>query len=237
MENNSKTGILYIVATPIGNLEDMTLRAMRVIGEVDIVFAEDTRVSKKLIDFVSSRHSQPVTHNPQLKSYHQHSSDAHKAEILNLLLMGKNLALVTDAGTPGISDPGNELVDFIQSQNPSVEVIPIPGPSALTSALSVCGFDTTQFFFTGFLPKKKRLKLLNWLKDNKLTFAYFDSPFRYIKNLKDIQSIFGDEVRVLVARELTKLHERSFRGKIGEVIEKCEQDDKRGEVVVVVGKN
>src|SRR3990167_3828449 len=141
-------GDLYIVATPIGNLEDITLRAIKVLSEVDIVLAEDTRITKRLLDYLSTNYKLPAT---KLLSYHQHSGEEKRLEILNYLLDNKNLALVTDAGTPGISDPGNELIDFLLSYKPDLKIIPIPGASALSSTLSVCGFDVNHFIFLGFL--------------------------------------------------------------------------------------
>ena len=191
------TGTLYIVATPIGNLEDVTLRCINILSDVDIVLAEDTRVSRKLLDFIyafnpktrirklglskRSKHNfdisrlttinpKPATHFPQLISYHQHSSEEKRLEILNYLLSGKNIALVTDAGTPGISDPGNELIEYLLEYKPDIKIVPIPGASALTSALSVSGFDVNKFVFLGFLPKKKRNKLFDWLKMGNLVF-------------------------------------------------------------------
>src|SRR3989344_5336729 len=156
MENSGfKLGTLYIVATPIGNLEDVTLRAIEKLKEVDIVLAEDTRVTKKLLNFVFFFKSKRTAQQPQLISYHQHSGEEKKLEILNYLIEGKNLALVTDAGTPGISDPGNELIDYLLSYKPDLKIVPIPGASAITAALSVSGFRADKFLFLGFWPKKK----------------------------------------------------------------------------------
>ncbi|MFH1543128.1 MAG: 16S rRNA (cytidine(1402)-2'-O)-methyltransferase, partial [Patescibacteria group bacterium] len=152
-------GDLYIVATPIGNLEDITLRALKTLKEVNFILAEDTRVSRKLLMHYE-------IDIPTL-SYHQHSSDSKKFEILKMLLDGKNLALITDAGTPGISDPGNELIDFILEKEPDIKIIPIPGASAITTALSVSGFKAFNYIFLGFLPKKGNTKLFEWLKNGK----------------------------------------------------------------------
>jgi len=218
-------GNLYIVGTPIGNLEDITLRAIKILSEADIVLAEDTRVTSKL----SSKYKLPET----IISYHQHSGDEKKFEILKYLLEGKNIALVTDAGTPGISDPGNELIDFILDKEPKIKIIPIPGASALTTALSVSGFRTDKFVFIGFLPKKKRNKLLNWLKEGRLTFAFYESPKRIIKTLDILEEYFGEETRVLVARELTKIYETLYRGSIKDVKMEISGNIK-GEIVVVV---
>jgi len=218
-------GSLYIVATPIGNLEDITLRAIKILSEADIILAEDTRVTSKL----SSRYKIPKS----IVGYHQHSSEGKKYEILKHLLERKNIVLVTDAGTPGISDPGNELVDFIRDKDSTVKIIPVPGPSALTAALSVSGFRCDKFVFLGFLPKKKRTKLFNWLKEGKFTFAFFESPNRIEKSLDVLEEVFGGETRVFIGRELTKIYETLYTGTIQETKERFKGKVK-GEIVVVV---
>lgn len=220
------TGILYIIATPIGNLEDITLRALRILKESDLILTEDTRKSSILLKYYDI--IIPTS------SYHQHSGEQKKLEILNLLLEGKNLSLITDAGTPGISDPGNELVDYLLSYIPDLKIVPVPGASALSATLSVCGFDVNKFVFLGFLPKKKRNKLFDWLKEGKLGFCYYDSPNRILKNLEMVEHIFGSHLRVFVARELTKIHESLYRGRIKEVHSILEKEKIRGECVVVV---
>ncbi len=219
-------GSLYIVATPIGNLEDISLRALRILKEVDLILAEDTRVTSKLLS-----HYDVDTHT---LSYHQHSSEKKKESILNQLVNGQNLALVTDAGTPGISDPGNELINYLLEKDARINIVPIPGASAVTTALSVSGFKTNKFVFIGFLPKKKRKKLLNWLKESKVTFAFYESPKRITKTLGVLMEYFGEEKRVLVARELTKLYESLYRGKISDVIEEMSSKTIKGEIVVIV---
>jgi len=226
-------GNLYIVATPIGNLEDITLRAINILKDVDCIIAEDTRITKKLLDFIAT-YLKLSNYNPNLISYHQHSGEGKKFEILNMLLNGKNLALVTDAGTPGISDPGNELIDFLLSYKSDLKVIPIPGPSSITAALSVSGFRTDKFLFLGFWPKKKQDKLINYLKTSKLPFVFYESPFRIIKTLITLKKAFGGDIRVFVGRELTKLYESLYRGKISEVLEKLQKERLKGEIVVVV---
>ena len=218
-------GKLYIVATPIGNLEDITLRAKRILSEVDIILAEDTRVTKKL--------TSPST---KLISYHQHSSEQKKLEILKNLIEGKNIALVTDAGTPGISDPGNELIDYLLDKEPKIGVVPIPGPSSLTAALSVCGFDVNKFKFLGFFPKKKRTKVFEEIKEGKIAYVYFDSPKRVLKTLSELLGYTGSSRRVFVGRELTKKFESVYRGEINDVLEKMKTTNPKGEVVVVVEK-
>lgn len=220
------TGVLYIVATPIGNLEDITIRAIRVMREVDLILAEDTRVSKKLL----MRYD---IDTPTL-SYHQHSSEEKKLGVLGRLAKGEKIALVSDAGTPGISDPGNKLIDFILSYKPEVKIVPIPGASAITTALSVCGFNVNHFVFLGFLPKKKRNKLFDWLKEGKISFAFYESPFRIKKTLEALEQVFGGHTRIFVARELTKLHETLYRGTIREVSVQLAKEKVKGEIVVVV---
>ncbi len=228
-------GTLYIVATPIGNLEDITLRALRVLKEVDLILAEDTRVTKKLLNHYQIEKS--------IQTYHQHSSLDTKYYILNTLAAGKNIALVTDAGTPGISDPGNELVSYlIHNTGYSIQVVPIPGPSSLTAAISVSGLDLSKFIFIGFWPKKKKTKLVSSLKELKIPFVFFESPFRIEKTLQDLEKNFGPDINIFIARELTKLHETLYRGKIEEVLIKLKKDKMtqgsssavKGEIVVIV---
>ncbi len=223
------SGILYIVATPIGNLEDITLRALKILKEVDIILAEDTRQTKILLNHYDIK--------VNTLSYFQHSGERRKFEILNYLLEGKNLALVTDAGTPGISDPGNELIDFLLSYNPEIKIVPLPGASAITTALSVCGFNINKFLFLGFLPKKRQNKLFGWIKEGKIPFAFYESPKRILKTIKTLKDIFGGHARIFIAREITKLHEYFYRGTIFEVIKKLEKERIRGEVVVIVELN
>jgi len=203
----------------------MTLRALRVLKEVDLILAEDTRVTGKLLSHYEI--DRPIL------TYQQHTSDAKKAEILGNLLTGNNIALVTDAGTPGISDPGNELIDFILQREALIQIIPIPGPSAITSALSVSGFRSDKFLFLGFMPKKGKTKLFQWLKDGQVTFVFYESPHRILKTLDLLESEFGN-VSVVVAREMTKVYESIYRGTPLEVKEKLLKDPVKGEIVVVV---
>lgn len=224
-------GKLYIVATPIGNLRDITLRAIETLKEADLILAEDTRVTKKLLDYLSAHHSLPAK---QLISYHHHSPEKRKLEILTRLIRGEDIALVTDAGTPGVSDPGNELIYFLISKEPDIEVIPIPGVSAVTAALSVSGMNVNRFVFAGFLPKSKLNKFIDQYFSLGLPVVYFDSPHRVIKNLHRIKDLIDSNCQVFVARELTKLHETHHRGSIDEVVDQISADDARGEVVVVV---
>lgn len=256
-----KTGALYIVATPIGNLEDITLRAIRILNEVDIILAEDTRITRKLISSlnfqfpitnekcppgsdIASKDSlknkkppYPISHIPytKLQSYHQHSKEEKKLWILKELNDGKKIALVADAGTPGISDPGNELISFLLEKNPKIKIVPIPGPSAVITALSILGFNVNKFVFIGFMPKKKKKKLLRWLIEGGIPFAYYDSPHRLLKNLETIEEFFGSDIKIVVARELTKLHETVYRGNIAEVGDSLKKEKLKGEVVVTIG--
>ncbi len=220
------TGTLYIVATPIGNLEDITLRALKVLKEVDLILAEDTRVTKKLLNHYQIE--KPI------QTYHQHSSLDTKYYILNTLSTGKNIALVTDAGTPGISDPGNELVSFINHNSQFMSVVPIPGPSSLTAAISVSGLDLSKFIFLGFWPKKGKTKLVKNLKELKLPFIFFESPFRIEKTLQDLKKEFGPDINIFIARELTKLHETRYYGKVEEVTSQLKKGSVKGEIVVIV---
>ena len=224
---------LYIVATPIGNLEDISLRALRVLREVDLILCEDTRVTKKLLDRYQIK--------KPLLSYHQHSKLQKLDYIISLLKEGKNLALVSDSGTPGVSDPGNKLVEkVVEVLSDKVKIIPIPGPSALTCAASVSGFSMDKFLFFGFLPKKKKRKeVLKEILRSKYPVIFYESPYRIIKTLKELNleaETSNLEPKVVVCRELTKKFETIYRGKIEEVIEKIEKNQIKGEFVVIVGK-
>lgn len=215
---------LFVVATPIGNLEDITYRAVRILSEVDLIAAEDTRTTKNLL--VKYNINTPLT------SYHKFNIRSKTNYLIDLIKQGKNLGLVSDSGTPGISDPGYELIKAAIEQDIRVEVI--PGPSAIITALVGSGLPTDKFVFEGFLPKKpgKKRKLLRSLQQETRTIIIYESPFRLIKTLKEIQTIFG-EVLVAVGRELTKKFEEIKRGKAGEVIEYFENKGVKGEVVLV----
>ena len=205
--------MLYIVATPIGNLEDITLRAVRILKEADYIFAEDTRVTKKLLNHLEISNT--------LYRYDEHTKQHQVENIISLLKEGKNVALVTDAGTPCISDPGYEVVDA--ALNEGIKVIPIPGVSAMTAAASVAGVSMRRFIFEGFLPKKKgRQTLLKSFADEKRTIMFFESPHRVVKTLKDIEEFMGVKNIVLV-REITKIYEEIIRGTTSELIEKFEK--------------
>jgi len=224
---------LYIVATPIGNLEDISLRALRILKEVDLILCEDTRVTKKLLDRYQIK--------KPLLSYHQHSKLQKIDYIISLLKEGKNLALVSDSGTPGVSDPGNKLVNEVMKWlSDRVKIIPIPGPSALTCAASVSGFPMDKFLFLGFLPKKKKRKeVLKEILESKYPVIFYESPYRILKTLKELNleaKTYKLEPKLVVCRELTKKFETIYRGKIEEVIKKIESSPIKGEFVIVVGK-
>lgn len=216
---------IYIVGTPIGNLEDLTFRAFNVLRKADFILAEDTRKTKILLDRYEI--------DKKVVSYHQYSKLTKVEYIIELLKSGKDLALVTDAGTPGISDPGNFLLEKIWAEKENgldVEIIPIPGASSLTSILSVCGFPTDDFIFLGFLPKKKgRQTLFEKLKKGKTTIIFFESPHRIEKTLKELEKYLGN-IEVVIGRELTKKFEEIIRGRIGEIKIK----NIKGEFVVVL---
>ena len=217
---------LYIIATPIGNLEDITLRALRVIKEVDLILCEDTRHTKRLLDKYEI--------NTPTMSYHQHSKLNKINKIVNLLECGKNLALVSDAGTPGISDPGNKLIEYLVENNIDVKIIPIPGPSAVISALSISGFPTDNFIFLGFVPHKKgRQTFFENLAKEKKTATFYESPHRIMKTLESLKK-YIPEKEIAVCRELTKIYETIYRGKPDEVAKKIASDEIKGEFVVVV---
>ncbi|MCJ7787076.1 16S rRNA (cytidine(1402)-2'-O)-methyltransferase [Patescibacteria group bacterium] len=227
---------LYIIGTPIGNLEDLSFRALRILKEVDLILCEDTRVTKKLLDHYWIK--------TQTLSYHQHSKLKKVEEIVQLLKEGKNLALVSDAGTPGISDPGNKLVEeVIKRLGDEVKVIPIPGPSAVTAAASISGFPMDKFVFMGFPPtKRKRKKFFEEMINSKYPVIFYESPYRITKTLNELQNLIIchgliDKLGVVVCRELTKKFETTYRGTIKEVIEKINPPAGKkikGEFVVIV---
>ena len=218
---------LYIVGTPIGNLEDVSKRALRTLSEVDLILCEDTRVTKKLLDHYEIK-------TPTL-SYHQHSELKKVEYIIQLLKNGKNLALVSDAGTPGISDPGNKLIArLIEVQPRSVEIVPIPGPSAVTAAASLVSFAIDKFVFLGFPPaKKKRKKFFEEVVNSKYPVIFYESPHRIIKSLTELRTL-DEKMEVIVCRELTKKFETIYRGIVKEVLEKLKKEETRGEFVVIV---
>ena len=234
---------LYIIATPIGNLGDITLRAIETLKRVDFVLCEDTRISQKLLNHLGIK--KPII------SYHHHSGAFKEEMIIGLLKQGKHGALISDAGTPGISDPGNKLIHqilkmwesdpppfFSATSTDEFRVITVPGPSAITAIASVCGFSTDKFLFLGFPPHKKgRNKFFKEIIDSKYPVIFFESPHRIIKSLSELMSLVNSHkllVNVVVGRELTKKFETIYRGSIGEVIKQIEKDKIKGEFVVVI---
>jgi len=218
-------GTLYIVATPIGNLEDITLRAIRVLREVDAIAAEDTRHTQKLL-------SKFDIHTP-LTSYHDHNKEEKAPILVSHLLEGKSIALVSDAGTPGISDPGYFLINLAIDQK--VPVVPIPGATAAIAALSVSGLPTDRFVFEGFLPSKHatRMKRLTELAKEERTLLFYEAPHRIMQALDDMQKVLGDRKAVLT-RELTKIHEQVIRGSLSEAKKQLEAGSMKGEFTIIV---
>jgi len=217
--------VLYIVATPIGNLEDISKRALRTLSEVDLILCEDTRVTKKLLD-----HYQVKT---SVISYHQHSKINKIEYIIGLLKDGKNLALVSDAGTPGISDPGGKLISEVYKLG--FKICPIPGASAVITAASISGFPTDRFLFMGFPPqKKKRKKFFEEAVGSKYPVVFYESTYRILKTLEELKEM-DSKLILIVCRELTKKFETIYRGEIGEVIKEIKKGETRGEFVVVLG--
>lgn len=218
---------LYIVSTPIGNLRDITLRAIDILKGVDFILCEDTRQTLKLLNHYDIRKS--------LISYFQHSKLAKVDYILGQLEQGKNIALVSDAGTPGISDPGGKLISLIVEKIGKIEIIPIPGPSALTTAASVSGFPMDKFLFLGFPPaKKKRKRFFEEVVNSKYPVIFYESPYRILKTLAQLKDSLPRAKRVVVCRELTKKFETIYRGEIGEVIKEIEKGQIKGEFVVII---
>jgi 16S rRNA (cytidine1402-2'-O)-methyltransferase len=221
-------GILYIIATPIGNLEDITYRAVRILGEVDRIACEDTRQTRKLLDRYGI--SKPLV------SYHEHNEAARSEELLRDLKAGKNIALVSDAGTPLISDPGYRLVAGAREQG--ISVSPIPGPAALLAALSASGLPTDSFVFLGFFPPKSgaRKKLLEEWQSSPAALIFYEAPHRVVQTLQDIAATLGARPIVL-ARELTKIHEEFLRGSAAELLEAlAKRSPLKGEITLIVGK-
>lgn len=219
--------MLYVVATPIGNLDDISQRAITTLNQVDFVFSEDTRTTNKLLNSYDIE--------TRVESFHQHSAQSKIDYALDLLEQGKDLALVSESGTPVISDPGARLIDQVYQKG--YEVVPIPGPSALTAAASVSGFPMNEFLFLGFPPKKnKRKRFFQEVADSKIPVILYESPHRIIKTLSELQQVVDSGSRILVGRELTKKFESIYRGPISKVIKRVEQDPIKGEYTIVVGK-
>lgn len=219
-------GTLYLVATPIGNLEDITLRALKTLKEVDIILAEDTRKTLKLLNHFEI--------SKKLISFYRHNEGVKIDYVLSLLNDGKNLAVVSDAGTPGISDPGEDLVRACIENN--IKIVPIPGACAFIQGLIVSGFDTTRFVFEGFLPmnKRGRKEKLSTLQNEERTMIFYEAPHKLKYTLADMIEYFGEDRRIVLARELTKIHEEYLRMTLKETLEYYEENDIKGEFVVLV---
>jgi len=239
---------LYIVGTPIGNLEDISLRALRILGEVDFILCEDTRVTGKLLSHYKI--------NTPTISYHQHSSENKVRQIIDLLANGKNLALVSDAGTPGISDPCGKLVQAVlEKLDGAVQIESVPGPSAVTASLSISGMPTDKFIFMGFPPHKKgRQTFIRKIMESDYPAVVYESKHRIVHFLEELKKASEENkevnkkgeledkpinlTSVVVCRELSKMHETVYRGEINRIIEKIKANtnDQKGEFVVIVGK-
>ncbi|MFQ5903829.1 MAG: 16S rRNA (cytidine(1402)-2'-O)-methyltransferase [Candidatus Binatia bacterium] len=218
-------GTLYIVASPIGNLEDITLRALRVLKEVDLIAAEDTRHTKKLL--VHYGIATPLT------SYHQHNEKARSVSLVHRLSSGCRIALISDAGTPILSDPGFKLVQG--AIHAGIPVVPIPGPSALTTVLGASGLPTDRFVFEGFLPARKseRREMLRELREEQRTLVFYEAPHRVKESLQDLLEVLGNR-QVVLGREMTKIHEEFIRGSVSELAAQAKVKEWRGEMTLVV---
>ena len=223
---NGMPGMLYLVPTPIGNLGDISRRCGEILEQVDFIAAEDTRVTLRLLNHMELK--------KKLVSYHRHNADTAGNAILERLLAGESCALVTDAGTPAISDPGEDLVALCAANQ--VEVCAIPGPCALVVALSVSGLPTGRFTFEGFLPlnKKNRRAQLEALKIEERTMLFYEAPHKLMATLRDFADAFGGERRIALCRELTKLHEEIYRTTLSQALARYEAEPPRGEFVLVV---
>ncbi|HIK26940.1 MAG: 16S rRNA (cytidine(1402)-2'-O)-methyltransferase [Oscillatoriaceae bacterium SKW80] len=226
MQTLQKSGTLYIVGTPIGNLEDISFRAVRILKQVDAIAAEDTRHTGKLLHHFQIK-------KPQI-SYHEHNQLQRIPEILERLHQGATIALVTDAGMPGISDPGYELVKACVKNG--ITVVPIPGASAAITALSAAGLPTERFVFEGFLPVKgkERHQRLEMLQSESRTIILYEAPHRLRATLQDLINIFGGERQIVIARELTKLHEEFWRGTIEKALDYYSQREPQGEFTLII---
>jgi 16S rRNA (cytidine1402-2'-O)-methyltransferase len=229
MDERTKKGALYVVATPIGNLEDITYRAVRVLREADLIACEDTRHTAKLLDHYGV--DKPTV------SYHEHNEATRAEELVARMEQGVNVAQVSDAGMPGISDPGYRVIKLAIERG--IPVVPVPGPSALVAALAASGLPTDSFQFLGFLPAKsgQRRTLLETLRNAQNTIVLYEAPHRIVEAIKDIVQILGAERPVVLARELTKLHEEFIRGTAGEVLARAQAQNLKGEITLLIGKS
>jgi 16S rRNA (cytidine1402-2'-O)-methyltransferase len=223
-----RTGVLYIVGTPIGNLEDITYRAVRVLREAELIACEDTRHTRKLLDHYSIE--------TKLVSYHEHNEAERAQELVQKLLDGVRVAQVSDAGMPGISDPGYRVIKLAIERG--IPVVPVPGPSALVAALAASGLPTDAFEFRGFLPAKsgQRRTVLESIRNAEHTLIFYEAPHRIREALEDIVAVLGSERPMVIARELTKVHEEFLRGIAGELAEKIRDREVKGEITILIGK-
>ncbi len=228
-DGKSTRGTLYLVGTPIGNLEDITLRALRVLKEVSVIACEDTRQTQKLLEHYGIE-------TPRI-SYHEHNEFTRAAELVMRLEQGQSIGLVTDAGMPGISDPGFRLVTLAARRK--IPIVPVPGPSAFLSALVASGLPTDTFRFSGFVPSKEgqRAKVLENIRNSPRTQVFYEAPHRVLDTLKEVVQVLGGERPVVVAREVTKLHEEFIRGSAAEVLRELESRETiKGEITLLIGK-
>lgn len=222
------SGKLHIVATPIGNLKDLTFRAKEVLEEVDLIACEDTRHSKILLNHYSIQ--------KPLLSFHSHSGQAKVEKIIEHLRKGDDVALISDAGTPGISDPAYVLIQAALKE--TIEIIPIPGSSAVVTALCASGLPTDKFLYLGFLPAKKgRQTLFKSLQEIPYTIVFYESPHRLHKTIADLKEYLSPETKISIAKELTKIHETYFRGTLQDISEKLPEGKPKGEYVVILNTN
>ncbi len=228
MAERTTNGTLYVVATPIGNLEDITYRAVRVLKEADLIACEDTRHTAKLLQHYGI--DKPTV------SYHEHNEAARAEELVAKLKQGLSVAQVSDAGMPGISDPGYRVIKLAIERG--ISVVPVPGPSALIAALAASGLPTDSFEFHGFLPAKsgQRRSLLESLADSQNTVVVYEAPHRIVETMQDIVELLGAERPVVLARELTKMHEEFVRGTATEVLARVQAHEPKGEITLLIGK-
>ena len=225
MNENRNGGILYICGTPIGNLEDITLRVLKILKKVNLIATEDTRHTKKLLNHYQI--------NTRVTSYYEYNKLKKAPYLVEILKNGQDIALVSDAGMPGISDPGYELINLVLKNN--IKIIPVPGVSALITALVISGLPTDKFVFEGFLPRKikERKKYFKSIENEERTVIFYETPHRLKKALKDMLEILGDR-KVVIARELTKLYEEIIRGKLSQVLTEISTKEVKGEITLIV---
>jgi len=225
LNENKDTGILYICGTPIGNLEDITLRALKILKEVNLIAAEDTRHTKKLLNHYQI--------NTKVTSYYEYNKFKKAPYLVEILKNGQDIALVSDAGMPGISDPGYVLIDLALKNN--IKIIPVPGVSALITALVVSGLPTGKFVFEGFLPRKikERKRYYKSIENEERTIIFYETPHRIKRALRDMLDVWGER-KIVIARELTKMYEEIIRGNLSQVITEINTKEIKGEITLVV---